>query len=165
MINKQFDLINKSDIESLIYNGVAEKRTLTQLFRNGAIEAVDAFILEEREERKTIPSIYYEEELIHSLQQYLQLQQQLELNPPVLIMLSLLGVRDYVMGVNNILHLIHQIYPIDRDNLIIPEIVVEDYAMKASDILRPAFDAIWQACGWDCCKNYDLIGNWIGNKR
>ncbi|MEH2303471.1 MAG: RNA-binding domain-containing protein, partial [Nostoc sp.] len=28
MINKQFDLIDKIDIDALIYNGVAEKRTL-----------------------------------------------------------------------------------------------------------------------------------------
>ncbi|MHC5825146.1 MAG: AlbA family DNA-binding domain-containing protein, partial [Nostoc sp.] len=28
MINKQFDLINKNDIDALIYNGVAETRTL-----------------------------------------------------------------------------------------------------------------------------------------
>ncbi|WP_088242033.1 hypothetical protein [Calothrix rhizosoleniae] len=55
-----------------------------------------------------------------------------------------------------------QIYPIDRDNLIIPEIVVEDYAMKESDILRPAFGDIWQACGWNSCKYYDAYGNWIG---
>lgn len=137
----------------------------TQLFRNGAIEAVDAYHLQESKGGKTIHSIYYEEELINSLQDYLQLQQQIELNPPVLIMLSLLGVRDYVMRVGDGLDHTRHTYPIDRDNLIIPEIVVEDYAMKASEILRPAFDAIWQACGWDCCKNYDADGNWIGNKR
>ena len=137
----------------------------TQLFRNGVIEAVDAYILQERKGGKIIPSSYYEEELINSLEDYLQLQQQLELTPPVLIMLSLLGVRDYVMSVGDGWDHTRQTYPVDRDNLIIPEIVVEDYAMKASEILRPAFDAIWQACGCDCCKNYDANGNWIGNRR
>ena len=135
----------------------------TQIFRNGAIEAVDAFILQVQEGQKIIPSVYYEEELIKSLQQYLQLQQQLELTSPILIMLSFLGVKDYTMHIGNSWH--RHTYPIDRDTLLIPEIVVEDYAAKASDILRPAFDAVWQACGWDCCKNYDKDGNWIGNRR
>lgn len=116
-----------------------------------------------RDEKKRIPSVYYEEKLIYSLQRYLQLQKNLEFNPPILIMLSLLGVKDYTMAVDSLWF--NQENPIDRDILIVPEIVVEDYAAKSSDILRPAFDAVWQACGWDCCKNYDDNGNWIGNRR
>lgn len=135
----------------------------TQIFRNGAIEAVEARMLAPRDEKKRIPSVYYEEKLIYSLQRYLQLQKNLEFNPPILIMLTLLGVKDYTMAVDSLWF--DQENSIDKDILIVPEIVVEDYAAKASDILRPAFDAIWQACGWDCCKNYDASGNWIGNRR
>ncbi|BAZ24399.1 putative transcriptional regulator [Kalymmatonema gypsitolerans NIES-4073] len=151
-------IVTYCSIEPLSYS-------YTQAFRNGAIEAVDASILQTYQGLKAIPTVYYEEELIKSLQQYLQLQQQLELNPPVLIMLSLLGVRDYIMSIGDGWDHTRHTYPIDRDILIIPEMVVEDYAIKASDILRPAFDVIWQACGWDCCKNYDENGNWIGNRR
>lgn len=136
----------------------------TQLFRNGAIEAVDAIILTLDEEKKHINYFYYEEKLIDSLEQYLQLQKNLELNPPILIMLSLLGVKGYIMSRNK-KFLAYRENPVDRDILIIPEIVVEDYAAKASDILRPAFDAVWQACGSDSCKNYDDNGNWVGNRR
>ena len=119
-----------------------------------------------REGQKTIPSIYYEDKLIKCLQKYLQLQQQLELNPPVLIMLSLIGVKDYIMSTGNSWSShFYDTNPIDRDNLIIPEVLLDDFSTEASDILCPAFDAIWQACGWDCCKNYDASGNWIGNRR
>ena len=135
----------------------------TQIFRNGAIEAVEAKMLAPRDEKKRIPSVYYEEKLIYSLQRYLQLQKNLEFNPPIIIMLTLLGVKDYTMAIDSFWF--DQENPIDKDILIVPEIVVEDYAAKASDILRPAFDAVWQACGWDCCKNYDDNGNWIGNRR
>jgi hypothetical protein len=149
------------------YPGIssANDYSYTQLFRNGAIEAVDAYILEARQGRKIISSVYYEEKLIQHLQQYLQLQQYFELNPPVIIMLSLLGVRNYIMTIGDGWDHSRHINSIDRDILIIPEIIVDDYGTKASDILRPAFDAIWQACGWDCCKNYDASGNWIGNRR
>jgi restriction endonuclease S subunit len=100
---------------------------------------------------------------IKQLQKYLELQKNLELNPPILIMLSLLRVKGYTMGIDR--SWLDQENPIDRDILIVLEIVVEDYAAKSSDILRPAFDAVWQACGWDCCQNYDASGNWIGNRR
>ncbi|MHC5824518.1 MAG: AlbA family DNA-binding domain-containing protein, partial [Nostoc sp.] len=135
----------------------------TQLFRNGAIEAVDARILTPRDDKKRIPSVYYEEKLIDSLHKYLELQKNLELNPPIIIMLSLLGVKGYTMGVES--SWLDQENPIDRDILIIPEIVLEDFSAKSSDILRPAFDAVWQACGWDCSKYYDDNGNWVGNRR
>lgn len=51
---------------------------------------------------------------------------------------------------------------IDRDVLLLPDSIVEDYESKASDILRPAFDAVWQTAGWDCSKNYDKDGKWVG---
>ncbi|MBW4598014.1 MAG: ATP-binding protein [Brasilonema angustatum HA4187-MV1] len=134
----------------------------TQLFRNGVIEAVDARILTPINEKKCIPSVDYEKKLINSLQQYLQLQKNLEVNPPIFIMLSLLGVKGYTMAVNTLFP--YEENSIDRDILIIPEIVVEDYAAESSEILRPAFDAVWQACGWDSSINYNN-GNWVGNRR
>jgi hypothetical protein len=51
-------------------------------------------------------------------------------------------------------------YEIDRDHLIVPEFFVQSYDEKASDILRPAFDAIWQACGYRYSENYDEDGEW-----
>jgi len=136
----------------------------TQLFRNGAIEAVESRLLRPHNGETFIPSVAYEVHLIQSLQEYLELQKKLELLPPVFIMLSLLGVKGYSMSVNNY-RFYNTVHPIDRDIVLIPEIIVDDYATNASDILRPAFDVIWQACGWNCCQNYDPNGNWIGNRR
>lgn len=134
----------------------------TQIFRNGAIEAVEAYMLKAWDEKRLIPSVAFEEKLINSLQQYLQLQHNLEITPPTFIMLSLLGVKDYIMATNNFFY---QAYPIDRDILLVPEVIVEDYTAEASDILRPAFDAIWQACGWERSQYYDDNGNWVRNTR
>jgi hypothetical protein len=51
-------------------------------------------------------------------------------------------------------------HEVDRDYLLIPEILVESYDTPASEILRPAFDAVWQACGFPRSLNYDEQGNW-----
>ncbi len=132
----------------------------TQLFRNGVIEAVDAFIIEAKKDNKVIP-VYYEEKLINALNQYLKCQKKLELNLPILVMLSLINVKGYIITNENL----RSSNKIDRDHLLIPESVIEDYDAKAADILRPMFDSIWQACGYERSFNYDEKGNWIRNNR
>lgn len=134
-----------------------------QIFRNGSIEAVEAYLLGILGEKKLIPSLGYEEEVIKALQSYLALQRQLELRPPILVMLSLLGVKGCMMGVDSLRN--RQRVPIDRDVLLIPEAFVEDLTAQASDILRPAFDAVWQSAGWERSFNYDENGNWSSNRR
>lgn len=49
----------------------------------------------------------------------------------------------------------------DRDALLIPEILVESCDVDSATVLRPAFDAIWNAAGWPRCVNYDATtGEW-----
>ncbi len=48
----------------------------------------------------------------------------------------------------------------DRDFLELPEVVAEDYGSDVGRLLRPAFDALWQACGIEQSANYDQAGNW-----
>ena len=155
---------NRYNFDGLIaYSNFRESITYSyaQIFRNGSIEAVEANLLRIRDEKKLIPSIGYEERLINALQGYLELQRQLELRPPILVMLSLLGVKGYMMTGDSD----RQRVPIDRDVLPIPEVFVEDLTAQASDILRPAFDAVWQSAGWERSFNYDENGNWSSNRR
>lgn len=130
-----------------------------QVFRSGAIESV--YVLSENPQ-KIIQSQWYEEQLILALQQYLATEMDWGFNPPFFIMLSLIGVKGYEVSEKRINLFPLTSYGIDRDILLLPEVLVEEYAVKAADILRPLFDAIWQSAGWDCCKNYDKDGNWGG---
>lgn len=128
-----------------------------QIFRNGCIEAVESLLLSPRNGRKVIPSNAYEEELISALQGYLELQTQLELRPPLFILVSLLGVKGYEMGVNSLYP--RQQMPIDRDILLVPEVFLDDLTIKVVDILRPVFDSVWQSAGWERCFNYHENGD------
>jgi hypothetical protein len=74
-------------------------------------------------------------------------------------MLSLMGVTGYWMGVSN-QYMSYQRVTIDRDLLILPDILVEDYSTDASAALRPALDALWQAAGFPRSLNYDRDGKW-----
>jgi hypothetical protein len=53
-------------------------------------------------------------------------------------------------------------HKIDRDVLLLPEIIVQNYEVRAEDVLKTAFDSIWNACGLPRSLNYDANGNWVG---
>jgi hypothetical protein len=38
--------------------------------------------------------------------------------------------------------------------------MLEDFKKAAVEVLRPVFDAIWNAAAWPRCLNYDRDGSW-----
>jgi hypothetical protein len=132
----------------------------TQLFRSGAIEGAEAFMLRRRDGDRphAIPSYSFEDKLIEALGFYLRLLARLGVAPPYLLGLSLLDVRGLEMAVPQ--SHFDSTYPIDRDDLVLPELLVIDPGAPAHAILKPAFDAVWQAAGWPRSLNYDEHGTW-----
>ena len=130
----------------------------THVFNNGILEAVDAFTLRIRNGEKIIPSISFEKKLVNAYNKYLKSFKKHQIDIPIWGCLSLLDVKGYTMGVNNFNW--GEEIPIDREELIVPEIKIESYKQIADKILRPAFDSIWNACGYDKSRNYDENGNW-----
>jgi hypothetical protein len=129
----------------------------TQLFRNGMIEAVTVGLLREWEGKKIIASVVYEQELIVALDKYLTALKSCGLTPPIVVMLTILGAKGYSMAAGSN-------YwgggMIDRDMLILPEVVVEELSTNAASVFKPIFDTFWQAAGWEKSLNYDKNGNW-----
>ncbi len=52
--------------------------------------------------------------------------------------------------------------PIDRSQLVVPEVLVENLDTDPSQILKPCFDAIWNASGLEGSIYYDENGKWLG---
>lgn len=135
-----------------------------QLFRSGAIETADAWALDDRTDGApdTIPSVAYERYILRVLPGYLELQEKLGMSPPVLAMLSLVGVRGYRLTGTGPYDPADMV-PVDRDDLVIPEVVFEDFDRDPQAVaarMRPAFDAVWNACGLPRSPNYDASGRW-----
>jgi hypothetical protein len=122
-----------------------------QCYRNGAIEFVDAWTLKSCSAEQAFFATWVEQVLVASLKEYVSILTALDVMPPVVVMPSVLGVRRCFIksgrfgDVNN---------PIDRDDLFLPDVLVEDFNEDAAKILRPAFDALWQAGGWRRSLNY-----------
>lgn len=135
----------------------------TQLYRNGIIEAVDSLMLQPREINKTKVKIIhssYEEKVIKAASAYLKLISEFPVEVPVFIFLSMVGIRNYTIAYKNSGYL-SEGYPIDRELLLLPEGIIENYDIKIENNLKPLFDLVWNACGEPKSLNFDENGNWI----
>jgi hypothetical protein len=133
----------------------------TQVYRNGVIEIVDA--LELSGTKKIIPSIDYERDIIRVLPNYLLALKHLGVQLPIAVFLTLIGVKGYSMATSKLFE--GESRTIDRDILQLPEALVASYDIKTEVVLRPAFDAIWNSCGFAKSLNYDEKGEWKPQRR
>ena len=134
--------------------------TYTLLFRHGAIEAVNMDLLfpEDTPSGGKLLAFYprqVEEELLEGIHGYLDFQEAIGVNTPLVIMLAFSGVKDYRLentygGTFG--------HPIDRDILILPEVVIENYKGDIDTIMKPIFDAMWNAAGMQKAITYDETG-------
>lgn len=134
----------------------------TQVFHHGSIEAVQASYIEAGKQEHGIRATAIENAITKHLEQYMKAQQIMGVEPPLFIMLSLLGVAgyrlsgsDYVPGNSD---------PIDRNDLVVPEVMVEEFGLDPHRVMKPIFDAIWNAGGYERDPNYDSEGNWIKSR-
>lgn len=132
-----------------------------QVFRSGgAVECVDAGQLADGgDDRKLIPSTAFEKDLANRVAGYLKGLRALEVAPPYVLSVSMLGVRGFEMAVSPRYHRGTRT-TIDRDELILPEILIEDVTTDALKLLRPILDAVWNAAGYSGSLNYDDAGEW-----
>lgn len=115
-----------------------------QLFRNGAIEAfqhLDFFL----NERRRIKAKHLESHVLKWADNFIKLQERLSIHPPFMFLLSLLSVKGYSIAETESAWGSGD--PIDRSGLLLPEILLMKTDESLHEVLRPAFDIIWQSAG------------------
>ncbi|MBF0473674.1 MAG: ATP-binding protein [Nitrospirae bacterium] len=130
----------------------------TQFFRNGIIEAVDTKL------SKGSSDVYslYEKHVVCYISYYLKLFKTIGVEPPIITALSLLNVKDYFLfkDYNIIIGDYFKGNPITQKDLIMPEVLIESFDADIPQLMKPAFDMVWNACGESGSLNY-LDGKWI----
>lgn len=134
------------------------KRDYTQIYRDGIIEAVQTFA--EHEGRKIIPGGAIERELLEGVQGYLFSMKGLELPCPIYLFYTLGGVRQYELAWRNGYSASETQGRCDRDVMIFPEIVIQDYDVNLEATLHPLFDMMWNAFGYSGSPHFDNAGHW-----
>jgi hypothetical protein len=139
-----------------------EQNGYVQLFRSGALEAVDARLTSLSNAPPThtnaIPSYLLERELINSTARYLKVLELVGTTEPIFILVTLTGMKGRYMAVRNPLWL--GTSTIDRDVLPFPEVLLSNFEADVPRALRPIMDLVWQASGYTGSPNYDPDGNW-----
>ncbi|TSC60541.1 MAG: ATPase AAA [Parcubacteria group bacterium LiPW_15] len=149
----------------IAHTGAGQKeiaRSYVQLFRNGAIEAVETSILaRSKTERESVIPIYViEEQIINYTKNYLNALHSLEINPPIFVFITLTDVKGMSFS-STTFKSTSDVHPIREKNLYCPEVTFGTYDEPVHTTLKPALDLVWNACGISGSQNYDDDGNWI----
>lgn len=139
----------------------------TQLFRNGIVEATKVRIAMLRDGHLIIPTLDFDRHIMEVVPKYFNALQQLDVPPPLIVTLTLCGIKGAQLGVSNEQFVFDPPPPIPHAVIQLPESVIEDYGtgQHYQKALRPAFDALWNTAGFARSQYFDDDDNWVGSNR
>ncbi|MGE0827540.1 MAG: helix-turn-helix domain-containing protein [Candidatus Binatia bacterium] len=144
-----------------VFNAGAEAWAYTHLYRSGIIEAVDGFILNrELSGTRVLPSALFERQLLEATKDYVAVQRNLGIAPPIYCFLSLLGAKGLIMDLGARFFPVHKSEPLSDDVVPIPESVLTVYDEGPEKLLREPIDTLWNAFGYEKSPNFDASGLW-----
>jgi len=119
-----------------------------QLFRNGIIEIYSSGLILEQESNTQSYNYIYESHLydiFESIKQSLTIQEKLEIESPFFICISLHGIYKSELILNN--NRVSK--PFMTDEIFFPSVLIPNYETDIRQSLKPIFDMLWQAAGWN----------------
>ena len=128
-------------------------------FRNAIIESACNAITNKYDSAYAFPVIELEKFLICAYKQYLDFYKSINLPLPLIVFISILGTQNKYIVFDDIRHG-GESGPIDRPELLMQEIIVESYDTKPKDVLKPAFDTIWNAADMSRSFSYNEDGSY-----
>lgn len=142
--------INLDGVLNFSKNTDTQSDWYIQLFRDGCIETVYTL------EQTLHPN--FEFPLLEGLMKQRNFLAKLDIELPIYVFVSMVNVKDYQLDSKMFYMTI--IEPIDREDLLLPEVTIINPEEKSEEILRPLFDMLWNAFGLNQCSNLDNKGNY-----
>ena len=136
-----------------------------QLYRSGIVEQVNAELLRPQMARggklePFIPLTPIERMLIEAIQQALSFYREFDVPLPIGIRFGIFGIKGYkIIDPDRLVYSVGEDV-LERDHLIFPDVLVQSFDDDIPQLLKPAFDALWQAGDWVRSENYDEQGNY-----
>jgi hypothetical protein len=101
----------------------------------------------------------HEYHVIDIVQEYLDFYRKLDMDLPIFVFLSFIGVKGYKVA-SYTSH--NNPVPIERDIFTLPEVTINSLDEAIPALMKPLFDIVWNASGLERSDNYDNLGNWKG---
>ncbi len=150
------DLVQRINIDGFLQYDT-DTKAYTQVYRSGRVESVfetESFLV-----RQTLTSTY-EHTVLTTLDSQLTALEELGVSGPIAIMLTLAHVHGAQMDYGPRNKLFNP--PIDRDHLVLPDVLVDRWPADLFTVMKPVFDGVWNACGRPQSLNYNGDGTWRG---
>ena len=133
---------------------------LIKIYFKAFVEALNSEVLWSGIGKKIIPITLIEEALIENVPIYMEVYNKLNIDPPIFIFVTLIDLKDYKIPKNRLWGPSNP-YTIDRDIVLIPELIIENKEFEPSRTLKPIFDSIWNKYGYKGSFNYTKEGEKI----
>lgn len=160
---------HRFNLDGFIVFGADEVKckSYIQYFRNGSIEIYTSTLHSPREGNPQILDLYaisVEKICIDYVEKGLQIMERLDVQPPIAVFISILDTNGAAVLYD---HFVTQPdhNEIDRDNLLLPAVIIDDFGADVPKALKNTFDMIWQSAGWSRSWLYDEQGEWIPRKK
>ena len=158
-------LFNSFNIDGLL-RSAAEPDNSTpgflQLFRNGIIETVDSRMMVGRGRKDGLPGPSFCETLVTFLDGTCRLYEELQVRPPLSVLIALLGVKGSGLLIPAREFGDSACYSkvFNQNRIVLPPVQLVDLKADVRPLLRISLDALWQAVGEQTCSCYDVNGKW-----
>lgn len=145
--------------------GGEQNHGYTQVFRNGTVEATQAALVREHSGMRLVAGLKLEREFFSALPKYIAGLCAIDVPMPIVVMVTLDGVMGAHYAVRDRARYMGEYRFFDRDVLRLPDCIVSDYGSEGDyqRALQPAFDALWNAMGWEHDEFFDADGTWRGD--
>ncbi len=97
--------------------------------------------------------------LLNAVERGLRLYKSFEIAPPIGVKVAMMGVKGYRVIDPDKRVYAHTEEVLEHENLLFPDVLIQDFSENPSYLLRPLFDALWQSGGHRRSQNYDASGN------
>jgi hypothetical protein len=148
------------NFEGLVtYDGTQLRLSYLQLFRNGAIEAVQSGLGMDNQ----LPAGATEGLVLNALLRLLTALHRVDIPPPVAVIVTLIRTQ----GVRLMAEAHNPSRAFDRDVFQLPPVIINELGNDGDydALMRPIFDAMWQAAGDYRSANFDANDRWLGRRR
>jgi len=111
-----------------------------QVFHNGIVEAVDLRLLIDG----YLKGPLFKQGLVEALLRFVSCLQKLGIEPPLFAMLSMVKVKglELVTDQGSM-----ETRKIEKEDLLLPEVQIDDFSLAPGDALQPIFNMVWNAFG------------------
>lgn len=136
---------NNGVIEKATTNFFKKEYTVTSIYPNPVIDMINGYQILTK--------------VISDFNEVKEYYISVGINAPVIITCSILNAQGFTIPTRDWYEILGKI---DRDVLMIDNLYVENLNNETELILKPVFDSIYNACGYEKCPAYDSNDNYIG---